>query len=130
MTLGNTAPVVMTLLVAMTGCSRAPVRPQGVPTSSVFVPAAKGGYWHTCRLDQTDQECRCTIYLGDGRIVYDEVFLPYEGSTPIEEKDLKITPDGTGDTVKLANGRLLLPQSDYKKVKLYWNWRLGKAATY
>jgi hypothetical protein len=132
----NTLPVTLTVsvaiivLLALSGCSRAPRRPEGIPSSSIFVPAAKGGYWQTCRLDQTVGECRCTIYLGDGRVVYDEVFLPYNGGAQIEEKDLEITPEGTGDTVKLANGRLLLPQSDFEKRKRYWDWRFGKAATY
>lgn len=103
-----------------TGCKRwPPDRPEWVPASSVFVSAPKGGYWQFCKLDGSGQ-CRCTIYLYDGRIVYDEAFLPYEGNPPTATQ-LVISPEGTGDTVKLVNGQLLLPESKYELVKGYWD---------
>jgi len=121
------AAIVTMVILICAACSRTPGRPEAVPASAVFVPAAKGGYWHACRLDASGQ-CKCTIYLTDGRIVYHDFFLPYEGSPPTETQ-LVVSSDGTGDTVKLANGQLLLPKSEYEMRKRYWDWRLGKAAT-
>ncbi|MCZ2076115.1 MAG: hypothetical protein LC130_14080 [Bryobacterales bacterium] len=123
----ETAFTAMMAVLICAGCGRIPARPERVPVSAVFVPAAKGGYWHDCRLDASGQ-CTCTIYLRDGRVVYDELFLPYEGSPPTAPQ-LIISTEGTGDTVKLANGQLLLPKSEYEMRKRYWDWRLGKAAT-
>lgn len=118
------------VLLVTAGCSTIPGRPQNVPASAVYVPGVKGGYWQTCRIEQSSGECRCSIYLADGRNLYDEVFRPYEGAAPSEEEDLVITPEGNGRAVKLANGTLLLPTSEYENEKRYWDWITDKSETY
>jgi len=115
------------LLLFLAGCQQwPPERPENVPKSAVFVQSVKRGYWHSCGIDQTENICYCTIYLDDGRVVFNDIFLPYDGGGPVAENDLKITPNGTSDTIRLENGRLLLPKTRFKIVKRYWDDMLGK----
>lgn len=111
------AAIAFMAVLICTGCDRwPPDRPEWVPASAVFVTAPKGGYWQFCQLDSSGQ-CECTIYLHDGRIVYDEVFLPYKGGAPTAA-DLIISPNNArSDVVKLVNGQLLLPESRYELIK-------------
>lgn len=122
-----TATMAMAAIFICAGCWRIPARPEQVPPSAVYVPSVKGGYWHACRLD-ADGQCTCTIHRDNGRTMYDEVFLPYEGRPPTAAR-LVISAEGTGDTVKLADGQLLLPKSEFARVKQYWDFRRGKAAS-
>ena len=53
-------------------------------------------------------------------MIYDEVFLPYDGGPAVQEAELKIARqprECTPDYVELENGRLLLPQSRFDDLK-------------
>lgn len=116
------------LLLLLAGCQQwPPERPENVPKSAVFVQSVKGGYWHSCGIDLTENICYCAIYHDDGRLIFNDVFLPYDGGAPVTENELNITPNGKVDTIKLANGRLLLPKSRFEIVKHYWDDMLGKS---
>lgn len=115
------------LSCAFNSCSKENLRPpDNVPASATFVQSVKGGYWHTCAIKE-DGDCHCTIYHLDGRVAISGVFVPYEGSSPTKDS-LVVSGLGTSDTVRLANGQLLIPKSDYEAAKRFWDWRLGKVA--
>lgn len=124
---GVVAPgaVVAVVLAILVGCGDAPVRPRSVPDSATWVHGPKGGNWQWCFIEPSG-ESRCSIISISGRIFFDEVFLPYDEGPKVQAVELTITPNGTADTVKLKNGRMLLPQSQFTQVKRYWDWRAGK----
>jgi hypothetical protein len=106
-------------------------RPANVPSDATLVDQAKGGIWQRCILDTRATANRCQIYNWRGGLLYDEVFLAYDGGGIVVQADLKIpgyTALSGPDRVCLANGRILIPKSRYDDVKRYLDWATGKRA--
>jgi len=106
-------------------------RPANVPSDATLVDQAKGGLWQHCIFDTGAQANRCQIYNWRGGLLYDEVFLAYDGGGAVTQADLKIpgyTALSGPDRVCLANGRILIPKSRYGEVRQHLDWATGKRA--
>ena len=118
-------------LLFCSACTRRPdaVRPDGVSVDAVFVSGAKHGWWQQCTPAKTGQAVHCRIWNGEGLILEDEDFLPYDGESTVAAEELKISPDSTfpgPDRILLTNGRILLPRSRFDELKIFVDWLAGK----
>lgn len=127
----------MLLCLGVSGCKlleNQPVllehrRPGNVPEDAALVDQPKSGLWQRCVLDTGANANRCQIYNWGGGVLYDEVFLPYDGGNAVVQADLKISryaPLSGPDRVCLANGRILIPKSRYDEIKRHLEWATGK----
>ena len=100
--------------------------PTGVPQGATRVSFSKDGGWAYCWLDAEMQANRCRTYNAGGQRIYrigkrnddDDVFLRYEGSGPVAERELQIDIVHTApDVIWLQNGVVLLPRNDYEHQK-------------
>ncbi len=106
-------------------------RPANVPSDAALVDQAKGGLWQHCIYDAGANADRCQIYNWRGGLLYDEVFLAYDGRGVVAQGDLKIPGYASlsgPDRICLANGRILIPKSRYDEVKRHLDWATGKRA--
>jgi hypothetical protein len=106
-------------------------RPANVPSDASLVDQPKGGLWQRCIFDPGTNTDRCQIYNWRGGLLYDEAFLPYDGTGAVVQADLKIPGYAAlagPNRVCLANGRILIPQSRYEDVKRHLDWATGKRA--
>jgi hypothetical protein len=103
-----------------------PSRPSGVPEEAVPISFSSSGGWAYCWLDATVRVNRCRTYNSEGKRLYrfqhenddDDVFLRYEGSGPVPEKELKIdVVHSSRDFIWLENGVVLIPRNDFKHQK-------------
>jgi len=116
-----------------------PGRPPTVSSKAVYVLPSNGrftlrrtGFWFDCRFDQHSKVDRCELTDEDGNRVFEDVFLPCVGDTPISQSDLvfKQKSQWTGYTwttspdkrisvpiLELQDGQVLLPQSFYAEAK-------------
>jgi hypothetical protein len=125
----KTAALISVALWGMIGCSLKdqPLflerrRPANVPADASLVDMPKGGVWQHCTFDSAVSANRCQIYNWGGEVLYDEVFLPYDGGPPILQADLKIPrylPSVGLGWVCLKNGRILLPKSRFEDLKKF-----------
>ena len=128
-------------LLLMWWGSRIPKRPSNISSRSVFLERGSvpfklstHGDWLECWEDSTATVDRCRLADEKGAIKFEDVFLLYEGPSPVPEKDLTFDVDKTRTlhygvkgislpVIFLQNGQILLPQSDYewgKKSVDYW----------
>lgn len=122
-----TIPVLLMLHCTACNWSDQPVfldnrRPASVPADAVLVQLAKGGVWQRCELEATTGKNRCQIFNWKGGLMYDEIFLPYDGGTALGTSDLRIpryVPAVGPDWVCLENGRILLPASRFEQLKAF-----------
>ena len=99
-------------------------RPSSVPKDAVFVQGAMGGWWEHCDAGAKDEagENHCVIYNWKGELLYDEPFLPYDGGARASAEELTIpseSPNSGPDRIALKNGRVLIPKSDYLRIKAF-----------
>lgn len=97
-------------------------RPKSVPPDAILVSSGKGGWWKRCIYDEKRDVDRCEVFNWRGGILLNEVFLPYDGGPPIPKAELRISrkPREPVDySIELENGRILLPQSRFKKLKAF-----------
>ena len=119
--MNRTALRIAECIVAMlccVGCSP-PMRPSGVAPAAVWVESAKTGYWQVCGTTE-QREVHCTIWNKLGTVLLDETFLPLDGGSAPVEGELRLRESGpcTGSyQVCLTNGRILLPQSMFERMK-------------
>lgn len=96
-----------------------PKRPSNVPNGAVAVSIPKSNYlWKYCWYEPADTHDHCRVFNGNGLIVVDDIFDPYDGGPPVQSPELRM--DGRrsfGDWVWLENGRILLPRSNFDQVK-------------
>lgn len=127
----------LVLCLTMSGCKllqNQPVllehrRPANVPDDAALVDQPKGGLWQHCEAETAANTIRCQIYNWGGGLLYDEVFLPYDGGAAVLQVDLKIpryAPLSGPDRICLQNGRILIPKSRYDEVKRHLDWATGK----
>ena len=79
-----------------------PKRPSNVPAEAVFawglgvgLPAPKRGYWVNCWFDSKQDVDQCRVSGVNGKLIFEGVFLAYQGQSPISESDLVIDPEAT-----------------------------------
>jgi len=126
--------VLLALSVSSCNLSDQPIflkyrRPANVPSNATLVDQPKGGLWQHCIFDPQTNTDRCQIYNWRGGLLYDEVFLAYDGTGAVVQADLRIPGYAAlsgPDRVCLANGRILIPTSRYEEVKRYLDWVTGK----
>jgi hypothetical protein len=88
-----------------------------VPQSATLVLAGWDHFWQMCWFDTVLKQDRCRIYGGGGAILRDDVFLPSNGGGAIQGDQLTIAPGGGADTVQLANGIVLIPQTNFDEIR-------------
>jgi len=114
------------LSIALTGCE--PARPRGVPEGAVLVNGPDEHWWQWCSYDQKDDSDHCEIFNGGGDVIWNEVFLPYDGGKAASESELKIDSDTSLKSfqyVCLKNGRILIPKSGFENQKEFLDRRTG-----
>jgi hypothetical protein len=114
-----------------------PRRPHTVSSSALYllpnnVPFTlhKTGYWLDCWFDEHTNVDRCKLMDEDGNGVFEDVFLPCVGQTPLPQSELVFNKRWTGDTwvrspdkrsnvpiVQMEDGQKLLPQSFFAEAK-------------
>ena len=107
------------------GCKR--VRPANAPRDSVYVEGGEAGWWQHCSYDPSQDIDHCQVFNLGGAVLYDEVFLPYDGGTAAKASELNI--DGSSNLsgpniVCLKNSRILIPKSNFERLKLFIDSRL------
>jgi len=105
----------LVFLFVLLGCSDPP-RPHGVAAGATWVESAKTGYWERCEVTDT-KAVHCTIWNAGGMVLMDEPYLPLDGGPPPSAKDLRLRKTAAGYGVRLANGRILAPQSQFQRMK-------------
>jgi hypothetical protein len=103
-----------------------PRRPQNVSVKATPVAIPHGYDWDYCWVDKTVNVNRCRIYNGDGLILYDDIFVRYEGSGVVPEDSLQISQKGGEQWIELQDGVILIPQSRYGQVKRLIDWLKGR----
>ncbi len=107
-----------------------PKRPSNVPPQAVYVSGPKSrGDWEWCWVDRRQEANRCQISNVGGDVLYEGVFLPYEGNEVVPEAKLKITQHSGPQWVELENGTILIPGSDYPQIKRFLDWLKHKRAS-
>jgi hypothetical protein len=119
------------LSLSLTACQHP--RPQNVPIDSVYVNGIKGdGWWQHCSYDGPRDVDYCQIYNWGGGIIWDEVFLPYDGGAAAKRSELIIDNQNRlagPQYVCLKNGRILIPNSDFENQRRFLDRRTGKSQT-
>lgn len=65
-------------------------RPKNVPPQAFYVPTVKT-YWYVhCWLDWAESVNRCRIYHSDGTVMYEDAYLPYQGTGTVPPERLEI----------------------------------------
>ncbi len=79
-----------------------PKRPEGVPSSAVYIrwlpvglPHRKHGVWINCWLDKQRKTNRCRVANVRGELKYEGVFLPYQGEAPVLDDELVVDVKAT-----------------------------------
>jgi hypothetical protein len=118
----------MVFVMATMSCEKpAPSRPTNVPGDAIYVAGPKGaGVWQACRFNQDTSKTRCQIQSADGTVIYDDDFVAYSGPQPLSNDDLKLSPAGGDQWVKLENGTILIPKADEAELRSFLDWLFGK----
>jgi len=108
-----------------------PRRPRTVSSNALYVlpnnvpfTLHKTGYWLDCWFDQRTKVDRCKLTDEKGNGVFEDVFVPSVGQTPLPQSEMVLNRQRAGDrwtkspdkrinvpVVHLENGQELLPQS-------------------
>jgi hypothetical protein len=112
-----------------------PRRPHNLSSDALYVlpnnvPFSLHGYWLECWFDQHENVDRCKLTDEKGNGVFEDVFLPCVGHTPLPQRELVFNRQRTGDTwvqspdkrinapiVQLHDGQILLPRSLYAEAR-------------
>lgn len=114
--------------IPLVGCELA--RPNNIPKDSVLVNGADEHWWEWCFYDQKENVDYCRIFNAGGDVIWNEVFLPYDGGKAANEAELMIDSEArlkSWQFVCLKNGRILLPKSKYEDFKEFLDRRTGKS---
>lgn len=141
--LGLVGATCLIFMVLIWQGSRLPPRPANISGSAAFLERgvvpfklSTHGDWLDCWEDLKANLDRCKLADEKGDVLFEDVFLPYEGSSPISESDLVIDTPKTRSfhygvknspasipLIYLQGGQILLPKSDYdhaKRIVDYW----------
>jgi len=94
-----------------------PVRPPNVPSGATMVGIPFGVNWDYCWVDKLANENKCQIFDKGGGILYEGIFQRYKGSGLVPDPELKITQRGGEQWIELENGVILIPKTDYDRIK-------------
>jgi hypothetical protein len=91
---------------------------------------SEAGYWIDCWLDERENADRCKLTDLNGKIEFEDVFLPYEGQSPIPQSELIFDVRRVGGSwmwvgsseisvpvIYLTNHQILLPRAAYQESK-------------
>lgn len=115
---------------------RKPRRPRTVSPNALYVlpnnvpfRLHRTGYWLECWFDQHEKVDRCKLTDENGKAIFEDVFLPCVGQTPLPQSEL-VFKWSTGDTwtqspdkridapaVHLDNGQTLLSGSVFAEAR-------------
>jgi hypothetical protein len=128
--------VIVFILAVLWWAGRLPQRPHTVSSSAIHVQPTDApfmlrltGYWLDCWYDKNANVDRCKLTDGRGSAVFEDVFLPCAGQTPLPQSELVFKSRWTGSTwirsdkgiyvptIYLANGEILLPRSLYEEAR-------------
>jgi hypothetical protein len=117
---------------------RPPKRPHNFPSNAIYIETgvvpfkirSTPGTWLGCWYDPTDQFDHCRLTDENGRLKFEDVFLPYEGQGPIPQAALVFDTHRTGTlwtgsyekgirvpVIYLADGQILLPKAVFEEAK-------------
>ena len=114
----------------LVGCE--PARPNNVPQDSVLVNGANEHWWERCSYDQKEDLDHCQIFNAGGGVIWNEVFLPYDGGKAVRQTELMIDNEArlkSWQYVCLRNGRILIPKSGFENQKEFLDRRTGESKT-
>jgi hypothetical protein len=60
---------------------------------------------------------RCRIFGGKGDILRDDAFLDVDTRKPVQQDELEIVQGGGADSVRLKNGKSLVPQANFDAIR-------------
>jgi hypothetical protein len=133
---GETAfpSLLMVATIFLHGCrSVEPQRPSNVPKETVLVGAGKvGGWWQRCTVEPHSGATFCSIWNAGGLVLNEGIFVPYDQGPAVTADELQIPRVARlpgSDRVCLQNGRILVPRSQFDRMKRFLDWSTGKAAT-
>lgn len=133
--------VVVTVIILAAGvlwwAGHKPRRPHAVSSNALYVlpnnvpfRLHKTGYWLECWFDQHENVDRCKLTDEDGHGVFEDVFLPCVGQTPLPQSELVFNKRWTGDTwvrstdkrsnvpiIQVEDGQVLLPRSFFAEAR-------------
>jgi hypothetical protein len=129
------AVIILFVASALWWVGQPPRRPSNVSFDALYVEPTnipskfhRSGYWLDCRFDEQSKVDRCKLTDSKGNSVFEDVFLPCVGQTPLPQSELVLAVKWTGTTwtqsddkrvnvpaVYLKNGQTLLPQSLFAK---------------
>jgi hypothetical protein len=135
---GSVAGVVAIGGLFLWWAGRPPARPANVPTNAIYIETgvvpfkvrSTPGTWVGCWYDSTDQADHCRLTDENGKLKYEDIFLPYEGQAPIQQTALIFDSQRTGHlwtgsyekavrvpVIYLTNGQILLPKAVFEEAK-------------
>lgn len=103
-------------------------RPDSVPAKATPIAIPYGFDWDYCWVDKAMNVNKCQIYNGNGLLMYDDVFVRYEGTEVVPEESLKITQKGGEQWIELEDGTILIPESDYSRIRKTLDWLKGRSS--
>jgi hypothetical protein len=131
------------VLVAVGGtflwwAGRPPERPRSVPANAIYIETAitpfkistTPGTWVGCWYDSNNQTDHCRLTDENGKLKFEDTFLPYSGQTLISQTTLTLDSQRTGHlwtgsyekgvhvpVIYLTNGQILLPKTFFEEAK-------------
>ncbi len=127
--------IIFIIVAVLWWAGRLPQRPHTVSSSAIHVQPTDAplmlrltGYWLDCWFDKNANVDRCKLTDRRGSGVFEDVFLPCAGQTPVPQSEL-LFARWTGFTwtqsdkgiyvpaVYLSNGQILLPRSLYEEAR-------------
>ena len=117
---------------------RRPERPLDLPTNAIYIESgivpfklkSTPGRWIGCWYDSSDKLDHCKVTNENGRLEFEDVFLPYEGEVAVSQSDLAFDVRRTRTVwtgsyengilvpiIYLTNGQILLPRTIFEKAK-------------
>ena len=82
--------------------------------------------WDICWVDGSIAANRCRIYNAAGLLMYDDVFLRYEGRGVVAADHLAISQNGGEQWIELKDDTILIPRADYDRIKRNVDWLKGR----
>lgn len=134
-------------VVVLWWAGRPPRRPASLSSNALYIEkgvvpfklSSTPGDWLDCWFDEHEQVDRCKMTDESGKLEFEDVFLPYEGQSPLLQDKLVFDTRRTGHVwtgsyekgtripvVYLSDGEILLPRSEYEKAKQTVDWSKGR----
>jgi hypothetical protein len=113
--------------ILVIGCKSSQLeRPKNVPARATPIAIPHGYDWDICSVDKIRNVNRCQIYNGSGVLMYDDIFVKYEGDGVVPEELLNISQKGGEQWIQLQDGTILIPKSHFEQVSRLIDWLKGR----